>query len=513
MDEQQQQHQEEEEDGNNNNDNDIIKMGNMALEPEILEIDDDDDVLDAAEEFEEGTAATDAAVAEEEEGSNGGGGVDEEREDKKRAAAAASPNKASVGGGVFIDLFDEEDGPDDDDGAPAAAAAAAPAAPTNSGRRRKRQKSNAVAGSAVPANVEAIEIGVDGCVDGDEGSMTLSGVYRQALGPLRFEFVDCLSKHSFASTAQNTRLDTAKIYKELIEYQLNLPIELSSSVFIRVVDVRLDLARALITGPEETPYGFGAFLFDIHLTDYPRLAPKVKFLTTGGGRVRFNPNLYNCGKVCLSLLGTWVRIINRRNADRHVTIALRPSVNLTISKLCFVSSCSILMIPSLQSGPGWQSNQSTLLQVLVSIQGLILVPDPYFNEPGYSSGKNAPHHQKMSAKYNANIRRQTMQVAMIEHLQKLVNVDERGTPRSVDYPEFTEVMVRHFCLRADAIAEQVDGWVAEDASLGPLSDRLKLLLHQLQDLHRVSSEDGDAEDDLQEKKPAAEPIVLTIDDD
>ena len=26
---------------------------------------------------------------------------------------------------------------------------------------------------------------------------------------------------------------------------------------------------------------------------------------TGGGSVRFNPNLYNCGKVCLSLLGTW----------------------------------------------------------------------------------------------------------------------------------------------------------------------------------------------------------------
>lgn len=27
--------------------------------------------------------------------------------------------------------------------------------------------------------------------------------------------------------------------------------------------------------------------------------------TTGGGKIRFNPNLYACGKVCLSLLGTW----------------------------------------------------------------------------------------------------------------------------------------------------------------------------------------------------------------
>ena len=44
-----------------------------------------------------------------------------------------------------------------------------------------------------------------------------------------------------------------------------------------------------------------------------------------------------CGKVCLSLLGTW-------------------------------------------AGPGWNPAKSTLLQVLVSIQSLILVPDPYFNE-------------------------------------------------------------------------------------------------------------------------------------
>lgn len=64
---------------------------------------------------------------------------------------------------------------------------------------------------------------------------------------------------------------------------------------------------------------------------------QVLLKTTGSGRVRFNPNLYNCGKVCLSLLGTW-------------------------------------------QGPGWDPIRSTLLQVLVSIQSLIMVDDPYFNE-------------------------------------------------------------------------------------------------------------------------------------
>ena len=31
----------------------------------------------------------------------------------------------------------------------------------------------------------------------------------------------------------------------------------------------------------------------------------------------------------------------------------------------------------------WDPSQSTVLQVLVSLQGLVLVPEPYFNEPGY----------------------------------------------------------------------------------------------------------------------------------
>lgn len=40
------------------------------------------------------------------------------------------------------------------------------------------------------------------------------------------------------------------------------------------------------------------FEFDIYLPPtYPEVPPKVLLITTGGGTVRFNPNLYNCGKV------------------------------------------------------------------------------------------------------------------------------------------------------------------------------------------------------------------------
>ena len=61
-----------------------------------------------------------------------------------------------------------------------------------------------------------------------------------------------------------------------------------------------------ICRPEDTPYTGGCYQFDIYFPPkYPQSPPQVNFRTTGGGIVRFNPNLYQCGKVCLSLLGTW----------------------------------------------------------------------------------------------------------------------------------------------------------------------------------------------------------------
>lgn len=43
-------------------------------------------------------------------------------------------------------------------------------------------------------------------------------------------------------------------------------------------------------------------------------------------------------------------------------------------------------------------------QVLVSIQSLILVDEPYFNEPGYESIMHTPEGRKQNKHYNLNIR-------------------------------------------------------------------------------------------------------------
>lgn len=107
---------------------------------------------------------------------------------------------------------------------------------------------------------------------------------------------------------------------------------------------RVDFMQALIMGSNGTPYGHGAYLFDIYFDDtYPNNPPKVNLTTTGNGQIRFNPNLYSCGKVCLSLLGTW-----RGSAMEN-----------------------------------WDPKVSTLLQILVSIQSIIMSEEVYFNEPGF----------------------------------------------------------------------------------------------------------------------------------
>jgi len=62
---------------------------------------------------------------------------------------------------------------------------------------------------------------------------------------------------------------------------------------------------AMIVGPSETPYFGGNYFFEFTFpVDYPHSPPKLKYCTNGNN-VRFNPNLYTCGKVCVSLFNTW----------------------------------------------------------------------------------------------------------------------------------------------------------------------------------------------------------------
>lgn len=186
-----------------------------------------------------------------------------------------------------------------------------------------------------------------------------------------------------------------------------LPCEVGSAVFLRHDPDRLDRMRAVITGPEGTPYSGGCFVFDVYFpAGYPEKPPMVNLDTTGGGRVRFNPNLYADGKVCLSLIGTW----HGGGAEEK-----------------------------------WDAKQSTLYQVLVSIQGLILVDDPMYNEPGFDGIRGTAEGDAKSREHNEEIRLYTVRHAMIAHLKH-----PRG---GVD-----TVLRTHFRLQRHRVMRQVLQW-------------------------------------------------------
>lgn len=68
----------------------------------------------------------------------------------------------------------------------------------------------------------------------------------------------------------------------------------------------MDSMRALISGPVDTPYAYGMYGFNIAIpSNYPSNPPLVNIITTGNARMRFNPNLYADGLVCLSIINTW----------------------------------------------------------------------------------------------------------------------------------------------------------------------------------------------------------------
>ncbi|KAI0690863.1 ubiquitin conjugating enzyme family protein [Cytidiella melzeri] len=205
------------------------------------------------------------------------------------------------------------------------------------------------------------------------------------------------------------------IAKELAVLTTNLPVAFSSSIFLRVDETRVDVIKALITGPEGTPYYNGCYLFDIFLgPSYNQAPPNVKYMTTNGGKFRFNPNLYADGKVCLSLLGTW-------------------------------------------QGPGWVSGRSTLLQVLISIQSMILCEEPYLNEPGWANCAGTAQ----SKQYSANVRRMVVRTAMLGNL--------KNPPAP-----FADVIRTHFRLKARSIIKQLDEWLALDDGKAIQSDGMAM---------------------------------------
>ena len=125
-----------------------------------------------------------------------------------------------------------------------------------------------------------------------------------------------------------------------------------------------DMTRgyALIIGPNDTPYSYGYYFFEFSFpSNYPFAPPIVKFCTNDG-LTRFNPNLYVCGKVCLSILNTW-------------------------------------------KGEGWSSCQN-IRSVLLSLQ-CALNDTPLLNEPGITTAHPDYHY------YNTMLQYKNIEIAIL----------------------------------------------------------------------------------------------------
>ncbi|XP_005110437.1 (E3-independent) E2 ubiquitin-conjugating enzyme UBE2O [Aplysia californica] len=208
--------------------------------------------------------------------------------------------------------------------------------------------------------------------------------------------------HAFVkkeSQPPNLRSFRTAVKKELKLFQTSLP----DGIFVHGFEDRLDLYSVMILGPDGTPYEDAVFLFDIMLpNDYPTSPPICHYHSYCSDRL--NPNLYEDGKVCVSLLGTW-------------------------------------------SGKGTEvwTHKSNLLQVLLSIQGLILVREPYYNEAGFERQRGTQVGEENSRMYN--------EMAILKTCQSLTEMCKRP-------PEtFKEEVLRYLLSHGPRMIARLQQWV------------------------------------------------------
>jgi hypothetical protein len=173
-----------------------------------------------------------------------------------------------------------------------------------------------------------------------------------------------------------------RITNEIKELENSVEIFKQSGIYYHYNEENINNIYAMLMGPEDTPYEKGFYFFKLEYPkNYPMEPPIVTYHTQGLLKnmstkntysVRFNPNLYTCGKVCLSMLNTW-------------------------------------------SGPGWVPT-NTISNVLVALQALVLNEEPLRNEPGFEHSD-----RKIIEKYNEVIEYANIKIAVLGIIENTPN--------------------------------------------------------------------------------------------
>lgn len=246
----------------------------------------------------------------------------------------------------------------------------------------------------------------------------------------RFAGVFDLSDHHYKEDSQDCFIHgRSKVHIKIMREWKILEQHLPDSIYVRVSETHVDLLRAAIVGAAGTPYHDGLFFFDVKFPlDYPNHPPQVHYRSHG---LNLNPNLYSWGYVCLSLLNTW------QGKKEEM----------------------------------WDPSRSTILQVLVSIQALILNEKPFFNEPGIASMVWSP--EKSSLAYSED--------AFVSTLKSTLFL-LRNPPNG-----FKAFTADHFGRRAGVILSACSAYANNTVEVGYYSSELKELIKHLHPKLSVSN--------------------------
>jgi len=207
-----------------------------------------------------------------------------------------------------------------------------------------------------------------------------------------------------------------KMYEELIdEYNNDL------GLYLKFNEDNIKNVKAMIIGREGTPYQGCFFFINLEFQDnYPFSSPKATFMNQYK-HVRFNPNLYSCGKVCLSILGTW-------------------------------------------AGPSWTAMMNTK-SVVLSIQSLLL-EHPLRQEPSYELIES---DDSRNVNYNILVGWYVLKLAILEVLHKPLP----------GFEEFHEIMIKQFIKNHKMYSDLIDNYKKYDkqtftSSYSSMSDTINV---------------------------------------
>nr|XP_050045838.1 ubiquitin-conjugating enzyme E2 Z-like [Dermacentor andersoni] len=190
---------------------------------------------------------------------------------------------------------------------------------------------------------------------------------------------------------QPTPVCLQRLKRDIFDFVTNRP----PRIFIAPEESDITRINVLMLGAPGSPYEGGAFQFLVKCPpDYPVSPPRVRFLTTDEGRVRFHPHLCTIGMVCLSALGTG------------------------------------------NAGPGWNPAQS-LSSTLVSIQQLLV------ERPLYEFMREARVGD--AANYDIFIQHEVIRVAVCDQVDAALREDPQCPPtfRKVILESFLELSGKH----------------------------------------------------------------------